>query len=223
MNSRGVVYVAYGEQAREQVRLSAKTLREQHPMLPFRVIADQPFGYAARMPQIRTIYHEDTDPGARLVKLNADLLSPFDCTLYLDADTRVQGDIAYPFTLLEAGWEMCICPTAYQGDEAHGHVNAEERRITFREVGVDAEVLQAGVMYFRKCDAVHRLFEVWREEWHRWEDQDQAALTRALAKVPVKLRTLNRDLYNSGQGRLIRHYCGFARRKGLKHSRANGV
>lgn len=95
---------------------------------------------------------------------------------------------------------MAICPNRRQGEEAHGHINDEERAITIDEVGLDAQALQAGVIYFRKCTAIHKLFATWRAEWQRWQDQDQAALVRALARRPVKMRTLHRDWYNSPPG-----------------------
>jgi len=217
VNTRGVVYVAYGQPARDQVRLSAQSLRAQHPHLQFRVLADERFERVSGFPEMITIYHEDTDPGARLVKLNVDTLSPYDHTLYIDADTRIQGDILWPFALLEAGWEMAMVPCRHQGEHANPHVKEEERTLTFAEVD-DATALQGGVIYFRKCEAVHRLFAAWREEWHRFEDQDQAALIRALAHNPVKLFLLGRA-YNGG--RTIRHYYSYARRdQGFSYSLA---
>lgn len=213
MTSRGVVYVAYGDNARDQAMQSAKSLKAQHPDLPFRVICDRGFKQAAGMPQVTCIYHEDTDPGARLVKLNVDTLSPFEHTLYLDADTRIRADISYPFRLLDAGWDMAMVPCRHQGDHAHRHVKAQERVTTFAEVG-DMTALQGGVMYFRKTEAVHRLFAAWREEWGRFEDQDQAALVRALVSHPVRLFLLGRA-YNGGK--FIRHFYSYARRdSGMK-------
>lgn len=216
MTTRGVVYVAYGAQARIQARLSAKTLVHSNPGLSFRVLADEPFSSVAHYPPMRHIYHEDTDPGARLVKLNVDKLSPYDMTLYLDADTRIQGPLCMPFDLLEAGWEMCMVPCRHQDDNAHRHVNGKERMTTFEEVGQNIIALQGGVIYFRKCDAVHALFEAWREEWRRFEDQDQAALLRALVRCPVRLFLLGKA-YNGGH--IVRHYYTYARRKGLQYSR----
>ena len=210
MVSRGVVYVAYGDPAREQVMLSAKSLREQHPDLEFRVICDQKFGRARGVPNIKCILHEDTDPGARQVKLNVDRLSPFDQTLYLDADTRVRGDITPPFDLLAEGWEMALVPCRHQGEHAHRHVNEKERETTFAEVD-DMTALQAGAIWFRKCDAVHRLFAAWREEWRRFEEQDQAALIRALVRNPVRMALLGRA-YNGGWK--VRHFYSYARRDG---------
>ena len=210
--SRGVVYVAYGKNARDQAMLSAQSLRKQHPEMPFRVLSDRSFPRVYRFPDMPVIHHKDTDPGARGVKLNVDTLSPFDHTLYLDADTRVQGDITMPFDLLDNGWEMCIVPCRRQADNAHSHVNTDERETTFEEVGDGLLALQGGVIWFRKCEAVHRLFAAWREEWARWEDQDQAALVRALVTNPVRVFLLNRQ-YNGG--RIVRHFYKYARRPGM--------
>lgn len=214
--SRGVVYVAYGDQARVQVQLSAKTLVQHNPTLEFRVITDESFTRAPGFPSMRCIYHEDTDPGARQVKLAVDKLSPFDLTMYLDADTRVRGDLSAPFRVLEAGWEMAITPCRHQGDEAHRHIGVTERAATFEELGMDVTALQGGVIYLRKCEAVHRFYAAWRDEWQRWRDQDQGALLRALMHNPVRLFLLGRD-YNAPDGRLIQHFYSYARRDGLRN------
>lgn len=217
ISSRGVVFVAYGEQARVQVLHAAKSLVAHNPGISFRVIADKGFPYQKGYPPIKCIYHEDTDPGARQVKLQMDLLSPYEQTLYLDADTRVQANIMQPFDLLDAGWEMCIVPCRHQDyDEVYGHVQEDERKATFDAIGYGPLALQGGVIYFRKCANVHRLFMEWRREWWQWEDQDQAALMRALVRCPVKLFMLNRA-YNGG--RYVQHFYTYARRDGLKYSR----
>lgn len=70
-------------------------------------------------------------------------------------------------------------------------------------------------MGFRKTPRVHRFFEVWREEWRRWGDQDQPALARAYRRCPVLMFPLGQD-YNGGS--LVGHYHSMARRKGLRGS-----
>jgi len=213
--TRGIIYVAYGDQARTQVHLAVKSLRQQHPLLPVRVVCDSEIESLRRFGQMAFVYHEDTDPGARLVKLNVDTLSPFDHTLYLDADTRVQGDITYPFELIDNGWEMAMVPCRRQDEHSHAHVNEKERHTTFEEVGQNLIALQGGVIYFRKCEAVSNLFAAWREEWGRFADQDQAALIRALVRCPVRLFLLGRA-YNGGG--IIRHFYTYARRGGLQYA-----
>jgi histidinol-phosphate/aromatic aminotransferase/cobyric acid decarboxylase-like protein len=88
------------------------------------------------------------------------------------------------------------------------HIKNEERELTFSELGTsDLLQLQAGVFFFHKSPAVLELFTAWREQWERFEDQDQAALLRALDKTPVKVWILS-YLFNGGE--LVQHLFGRA-------------
>ena len=199
--SRGVCYIAYGWRAVKEAGYSIATLR-QHNDLPVTVIGER----------INGAHHiEFGDNGiGRWAKVNLDRLSPYDYTLYLDADTRVHGPIGAGFDALHGGWDISICPSTKQGSEALWHVDAEERTATYLEVGANLLQLQGGVFFFRKSPQVHTLFAAWREEWQKWRGQDQAALLRALHRRPVRLWLLDND-WNGGA--LIEHRYGAARRR----------
>ncbi len=146
----GICYVAYGHSARVEAAESIKSLRE-HCDLPVAVISDKPL----RAPGIAHVYAPDADPGGRLAKLSLDQLSPFDATLYLDADTRVHGDISTGFGILGDGWDVAIATSTRQGDDVLGNCYEADRQATFEILGCrDVLALQAGVMFFRRCEAV---------------------------------------------------------------------
>ena len=187
--SLGVVYVAIGDNAQREAGLSIKSLR-RHNDLPVTVIDD----------------FDNPGKGARWAKLNIDRLVEYDRVLYLDADTRIHGDVSSGFKILDS-WDMAIAASENQGVEVFRHIKNSERLQTVREVGYVPMQLQAGVMFFhrRRCT---KLFKTWRQEWQRWRDQDQAALARALSIQPVRVWLLGREWNGGG---LIEHLFGRAR------------
>ena len=202
VDKQGIVYIAYGEPARREAAKSIQTLRERH-VLDVTVISD------VRLPGTRWVKAEDRDPGARWVKVNLDLLTPYGRTLYLDADTRVYGKVNAGFDMLADGWEMVMTASGRQKEDFLWHLGAEDRDATMRMFGNWALQLQGGMIFFRKCDAIRRLFAAWRREWLRFRGQDQGALLRALHENPMRLWLLGRP-WNGGA--IITHNFGRAKR-----------
>lgn len=188
--------MAYGERAIAEAGHSRASLARVHPELPVLVIGPE------TCPQ--------RDAGGRWAKLNLDTLSPFEQTLYLDADTRVRGDLSAGFRILADGYDLALAFSMRQGSDVLGNCGLPDRSATFEELACrDLLGLQAGVMFFQKGEAVSRLFSTWCEEWGRFRAMDQAALLRALARVPVRVWLLGRA-WNGGE--LIEHRFGAARR-----------
>ena len=210
MTQRGIVTIAQGENARRQAVASINSLRRAGSKLPVAVIGDLPIDGAT----VHVHMPDDLvgDPGARKAKVNLDTLSPFEHTLYLDADCRVVTDeIGVGFDILADGWRLVITPNANQGDDIMWHVGELEREETFAMFGTQEILqLQGGVMWFSKCAEVTALFAAWREEWGIYHDQDQAALLRAMRQSPVKTWLLGRAF--NGGGSPIKHLYGWARR-----------
>jgi len=203
--TRGVLYVAYGETARREAAASIKKLPAG---LPVCVVGEQPLIG-------NDLYHvpfSEPGPGARRAKLNMDRLTPFDFTLYLDADTRPVGDVSPGFDMLADGWELVLAHSGRQGHDVIGNVKAGERLATFEAIGnMEPLGLQAGVIFFRKCETVERLFAAWRDEWETTRDQDQGALLRALARVPARIWILGLP-WNSERGEVVKHLFGRVKR-----------
>lgn len=196
------VYVAYGNAARKEARLSIKSLR-QHNRGNVTVVSDKRLG-------IGKFHKMSPGPGTlgRWPKVNLDQLG-FDQACYLDADTRAYGSLQVGFDILDAGWDMVIVPSTQQDDGLLHHVSEAEREATFSELGTsDVLQLQGGVFWFRRSERALALFDAWRAEWLRWKDQDQGALLRALNKVPVKLWLLGKP-FNGGA--VVGHRFGMAR------------
>jgi hypothetical protein len=200
--TRGAVYIAYGWRAVKEAGYSIATLR-QHNDLPVTVIGERVDGTAH-------IAFDDQDSAGRWAKCNLDRLSPYDWTLYLDADTRVHGAIHGGYDILGGGWDVAIAPSKVQGDGILWHVSDDERAATRAELGHDLLQLQGGMMFWRKNERTRAFFQAWREEWERWQGQDQAALLRALHRTPLRLWLLSNE-WNGGS--LIEHRYGSARRR----------
>lgn len=198
--TQGIVYVAFGDGARAEAEMSMRALRSHNPTLKVATISETPIGSA------KHISFDDPRYGARWAKLNLDTLSPFDDTLYLDADTRPRANLEMLFASLRDGFDMAIAPSTQQGDKSLWHVDKDEREATFDAFGFTPLQFQAGVFAFRKSEAMSALFQAWRDEWR--DGQDQAALLRALQKSPVKLWLMSATLSEV----LVLHLFGKVRR-----------
>jgi len=192
------MYVAFGRKARTEAAASIASLREHHAW-PVLVVGDKPIKGAE--------FKRFDTPGTpgRWAKVNLDTLTPWTQTLFLDADTRVHGDLSLGFRLLAAGYDLVIVPSRPQHNESLRHLSDEERKRTLAELPLDPLQLNTGVMWFGSGAAP--LFAVWREEWQRWRDKDQGALLRALYRHPVAVAVVGQP-YNDAHGEVIEHRFG---------------
>lgn len=201
----GVLTVAYGTKARREAGYCAASVKTNHPRWPFFVVGVE------QVKGAHLIYKEcdaDALPG-REAKTSLDLLTPYkEYTLFLDADTRVNGDVSIGFDLLENGWDMVMVPSIPQGGDALGHVGEPERTETLTEIPLDPLQINTGVIWFRKSTRTKAFFAEWRREWKRWKGNDQGAFLRALEKKPLGIFLLGRP-FNSGS--IIAHRYGACR------------
>lgn len=208
MTSKGVLYVAYGDNAYWECKESLLSLKRSNPALVACVLTDAPA-------QFRTfakyVTRADSEPYGRWAKLSADQLSPFDHTLYIDADTRINGDLSPLFAALESGWDFVTTISQQQGKAWLNGYDEDEREATIDNIGFVPLQLQGGCWGFVKNERTGAFFEQWREEWQSGGyEQDQAALSRALRFCPMRLCLMSRAFNN---GAVINHRYGQARRK----------
>jgi hypothetical protein len=203
MTSRGVLFVAYGIPAINELRLALASLRKHHKWDTL-VVGE------CEIDNEDVIVWPDTGAPGRDAKTSLYSLSPYDQTLFLDADTRVNGDLSVGFGLLADGWELVMIPSRPQGDYLLSHLGQPEHDYTM-QVLYNRQPLQlnTGVMWFAKTPAIEALFKGWRAEWGRFKDKDQGAFLRALEYCPVKLWLLGFP-FNSDTGAVVSHYFGRA-------------
>lgn len=194
----GVVYVTYGPKAKQEAMESIKSLKK-HNNLPVTVIDESRFDGQPVMTDSQR---------ARWGKLNIDRLVDYDNVLYLDSDTRVNGDLSMGFSLL-GGWDMALAPSKNQDANLFAHIpDKAEKQVTLEEIGNPWPLqLQAGVIWFNRQRCAG-FFEAWRSEYLRYQDQDQAAMLRALHREPIRVWLVGRP-FNGGE--LVEHRFGACR------------
>jgi hypothetical protein len=196
---RGVVMVVYGEQAEQSARRACEALESVCPDLPVQI------------ERRRGGWVTDTAE-SRYAKVTLFKWSPFDHTVYLDADTQVYQPIDAGFQMLADGWDIVIVPS--QNQDEHGwlwHCGEVDKAETLKALDYQALQLQAGVFFVAKNTRTETLFEAWRDEYPLYSFQDQGALLRALYQHPVKVWLLGRP-WNGGA--VIGHHFGAIRRNG---------
>ncbi len=206
---RGVFYVAYGTQARKEALLSITSLKRSNPQLPVCIVSDDIYVFKA---DTKYQLEFDSDKYGRLAKLNIDNLSPFEQTLYLDADTRVHLPIDFLFKPLQHGFDFVATISDQQGQNWLWHIDDSERELTANEIGLFEPLqIQGGVWSFKKSVKMKSFFVNWRKEYKRFDSvYDQAALTRAWHKVAPKMFLVGKE-FNGGAA--IHHLFGQAKRK----------
>lgn len=210
MSTPGIVYVAYGEDARREAAYSAESVHKIHgDTLPVAVLCERPMKKCRAQSIVDKPYYDEEPARSRWSKLNADIASPYNPTLYLDADTRVYGELWPLFEMLADDWDMVISPSSCQGTDSMWHLGPEEKQATLNEIGY-AVHLQGGMFAFTKNAATEQFFAAWRQEWYRWKDQDQGALMRALYRSPLRIWLMDRD-WNGGT--VVGHRYGAAKER----------
>lgn len=200
--SVGVVYVAFGKKALAEADQSIRTLRKNWSAkgkvyVLEKSLHSSPVG-ATKGQQ------------AHWAKTCADLWSPFDFTLLLDADTRIRSSLSVGFRALKQGWDLVAIPSEFRA-EILWHLSHEDREATFLGTGLPRPLmLNTGVLFFAKTSRTQKFFEAWRSEWLRFKGWDQGAFLRALRQAPVAIWLLGSP-FNSAGGEVVDHLFGRAR------------
>ena len=100
---RGILYIVWGNGADAALERSMQSVRAVYPEMPIHV---------ERMDPVRSL----------LNKVRMAVLSPFESTLYLDADTIVLGNLDFGFEKAEQfGLACCICECPWMRRYSHAH------------------------------------------------------------------------------------------------------
>jgi Nucleotide-diphospho-sugar transferase len=189
---RGVIYVATGAAHVEAARQSAASVRASNPGLTLALFTDATGGLP-EFDRIETV----ADPHMRS-KVDTLWRTPFAETLYLDTDTRVAGDLAPAFRLLE------------RFDLAAAHVPRwylpGYRRQWRHEVPTAFPQHDGGVIFFRCVPKVIAFLKEWQAAYHAAGfEADQVTFRDLLWSSDLRLAVLPAE-YNT---RRVRPFAGW--------------
>lgn len=220
---RGVMYACWGPAAIREAEASIASLMEFDPGMPVIVVGDAEtvdhFSSNRSIPVLLTIQMK-VDPfvGQTTTAFNAGMvkpllagLSPFEKTLYVDADTVFKRSPAIGFDLLDH-WDFVIAEADTRSLAQTFSDNRAEANATAKWLGTPHILYHnSGLFFWRRSPAAVRLFELWSEEWEWFRGWDeQIALLRALLNSDALFLSVpyTWNCYNEGEAFLIHHRFG---------------
>lgn len=227
--TNGVVYIAFGDKAKEEAFKSVFSMRKAGVDLQVISFGDVEIPGVELFPwRLQSPFHGDGKFSfcAGEVKPYLSILTPFDNTLYLDADTAIKKDFTHGFDYLD-DYDICVSyhvkPNGEKWcvDEIFGHPlsrpisdkSIEERDVTQALIGNRRmEFINTGVIFFRRSELVNNFFDTWYQEWRVYSGWDeQMAFHRAICRCPeIKVKLLppiwNQKYENSDT--IIHHHMG---------------
>ncbi len=176
-SGRGVIYIATGAAHVQAARLSAASVRASNPGLGLALFTDEA-AHFREFDQVTPI----ENPHARS---KVDLLqkSPYAETLYLDTDTRVVGDLAPAYRLLE------------RFDLAVAHRTPDPKRLaSAKPTDTPPSAYpehNGGVIFYRATPAVQTFLDNWRSAYHRLgRTADQVTFREQLWASDIRIAIL---------------------------------
>lgn len=185
MPTKGVLYIAYGEKYIKAAIRSALTVHKHNPDLLIHLFtgAEEYLKYKFEIdPHPFTTVGLIENPHIRS-KVDYISKSPFDFSLYLDADTAINADISDLFRVLER-FDVAL---------AHAmHRNSKVGLIPWRiEIPQAFPQFNGGVILFRKSTEVKAFFLEWSRCYKDYnQTRDQFTLRELLWLSDLRIATL---------------------------------
>lgn len=180
--SRGVLYVATGEQYLDEARLSAQSVRENMPDMDIALITDERIeSDLFDIVEIDQTLEDDFSSS----NLHSEL-SPFDKTLFLDTDTYVCDDVTELFDILE-DFDIAIAPTL-----------SEDKVL---DVPRPWTQYNTGVIAYKENERTDELLSLWDKIYKNWRKnrnitKNQESFLKAVYESDVDLFKLSYN-YNT--------------------------
>lgn len=209
-DSLGLIYMAFGDKAGQAVKKSVATLKRIGFSYPVCVVGDKPVdGFEFRKWEGESPFDPTQKKNfmfrAGRIKPFLYELSPFDRTLYLDADTQFIQDPHKGFEYLSdydiaLTQEYLTVGELYNKFMAGWEINIEERAQTIKEgINPDERFINSGVIFFKKSSNNEKVFKEWHKQWMRFQQWDeQLALMRAL-NLSMSSRKYLEPMWNDPQ------------------------
>jgi hypothetical protein len=195
MIDRGVIYMCWGDPATRQAEASMRSLWKHEPKMPVLVVGDKAaVQHFNGQPRVQTHlcmvdpFFSQTLFGflAGRIKPLLAKISPFEHTLYVDAETEFKTSPKVGFDLLDR-WDMVIAEAETRSLGTTFPSNHIEADKTASWLGTPHILYHnSGMIFWRKNEATAKLFDLWSKEWLKYKGWDeQVALLRALLRSEV--------------------------------------
>lgn len=175
---KGVLYVATGAGFTEMAIASAKSLKEHTSGIKVHLFTDQPNVQSKWIDSTGEIENSH-------VRSKVDYIhqSPFQYTLFLDADTKIVADISELFQLLDR-FDMAIAHA-----QQRNHFPTLQNWKT--ELPYAFPQMNSGVVLFRANELTKKLFEDWQEAYHNnGFHKDQVTLRELIWNSALRISIL---------------------------------
>jgi hypothetical protein len=167
-----------------------KSLWKHAPDMPVMVVGDrEALDHFANRPRVSTHlckvdpFHSQSLFGFMAGRIKPLLagISPFERTLYVDAETEFKRSPALGFDLLDR-WDLVIAEAETRSLGTTFPSNHHEADATAAWLKTPHILYHnSGLIFWRKNEATLKLFDLWSDEWLRYKGWDeQVALLRAL-------------------------------------------
>ena len=199
--TRGVVYMVWGDKAVWAAGQSIASLWKIEPTIPVLAVGDESVDVLKEElkgdKRLETKLEMTIDPFrgveflAGRIKPYLYHLSPWQQTLYVDADTTFRGSPQVGFDLLER-WDFLVAETGGRTILQH-MVGENEAKYTRGLFGGAQFILyhNSGMLFWKRNGRVEELLRLWGEEWQRFGAWDeQMALLRAIGRSKALVLTI---------------------------------
>ena len=206
----GVIYVAFGRVYLAQALFSLKTLRRVNPKLSVCIVTNVP-DVVCNDANVLTKYVNEPSSRSRFFKTDLYELSPFDKTVFIDADTEVNNDLTLCRELLNK-YDFLIRPEPLLIGDLSSESSPVEKFKLLKHYGE----FNSGVILFKKVEAVRNLFSKWHQVIVDYDlKKDQKELTHVLIgsvdldfyPLPPSLNYLRNDAKSQKFSLLHKHNC----------------
>jgi len=184
LQPQGILYITTGKKYIRDALRSAQSARQISPELPIHLFADYQnydFNFDDSPHPFSSL--GQIDQPHRRSKVEYLAQTPFERTLYLDSDTRLNADVSGIFALLE------------RFDIALAHAHWRNHPITSLQwkdnIPVAFPQFNSGVMLYQRTPAILQLFHEWQVGFNEAGfAQDQVTLRELLWQSDLRIATL---------------------------------
>lgn len=182
--TRGIVYIATGEEFVEEARISAESAKAVMPDIPITLFTDVDTSAGKVFDDTQNIEKPRHDFGDQVYHLDR---TPYQRTIFLDSDIYLDASLEGLFDVLDE-FDIAV---------AHNQRNYSSNRIDFEAVEAIPDCFpeyNSGVVAFEQNQTISDFFNSWQDAYAEVTDRgqvhNQAAFRLALYRSDVRIATI---------------------------------